>query len=472
MIITYYIKKEVMNMHNIYVKDILEKFSGELLIGNENLVLENFSKDTRTIKEDDIYLGIKGDVFDGNKFFEEALRKGASCCILDNIDSQIDLTKYKNKTIIKVPDTIKCLQKLAQYKRSLYNIPVIAITGSVGKTSTKDIIYEVVNKKYKALRTEANLNNHIGLPLTILKLKDHEALVVEMGMNHFKEISLLTAIANPTIAVITNIGTAHIGNLGSRENILKAKLEITESLTKDNTLIINNDNDLLHKVLPTLERKYKLVTIGIDNKSTYNATNIEDNIFSSNFTVDNNNLTINVGSKAFIYNSLVAYAVGKELNIPNHDISTAISKFKLSPHRLEKKVTKSGIILIDDTYNANLDSMTNALTILSKVNNKRRVAILADILELGNYSEEIHRNIGKTINQNTLDILITIGNDSNYIKEEALNNNFHIDNIYSYQNYKQALEKLPTILTSNDIVLLKGSHGMHLTKIVDNLIQK
>ena len=456
-------------MHNVYVKDIIEKCNGELLIGDKDLILENFSKDTRTIKENDAYIGIKGESFDGNKFYEDALNKGASCCILDNIDSTLDLTKYKDKTIIKVPNTIECIQTLANYKRSLYNIPVIAITGSVGKTSTKDIIYKVVSQKYKTLKTEANENNHIGLPLTILKLKDHEALVVEMGMNHFKEISVLTNIAKPTIAVITNIGTAHIGNLGSRENILKAKLEITEPLTKENTLVINNDNDLLHKASTTLKEKYNLITIGIDNPSTYNATNIKDNIFSSNFNINDNNITINVGSKAFIYNSLVAYAIGKTLNIKDSDIISAISNFKLSSHRLERKLTKTGITLIDDTYNANLDSMVNALSILSQVKDKRRVAILADILELGDYSEEIHRNIGKTINPNTLDILITIGPNSNYIKEESLNNNFNKNNIYSFNDYQETLEKLPSILTPDDIVLLKGSHGMQLTKIVDEL---
>ena len=148
-------------MPNIYVKDIIEKCNGELLIGNENLILNNFSKDTRTINKGDIYIGIKGEVFDGNNFYKEALKKGASCCILDNIPSDLDLSEYKDKTIIKVKDTIECIQKLAEYKRSMYNIPVIAVTGSVGKTSTKDIIYEVVRTKYKTLKTEGNQNNHI-----------------------------------------------------------------------------------------------------------------------------------------------------------------------------------------------------------------------------------------------------------------------------------------------------------------------
>lgn len=290
-----------------------------------------------------------------------------------------------------------------------------------------------------------------------------------MGMNHFKEISLLTNIAKPTIAVITNIGTAHIGNLGSRENILKAKLEITESLTKNNIIIINNDNDLLNKESESLKNKYKLITVGINKQSNYMATNIKDDVFSSSFKINNDNITINIGSTAFIYNSLIAYAIGKTLNISSNDIIKAISKFKLSPHRLERKVTNNGITLIDDTYNANQDSMINALSILSQVKDKRRVAILAGILELGDYSEEIHRNIGKTITKSNLDILITIGSNSNYIKEEAINNNFDKTNIYSFTNYKEALSHLPSILTKEDLVLLKGSNGMKLTKIVDAL---
>lgn len=457
-------------MHNLFVSDILEKCNGKLIIGNKDLPLINFSKDTRNINKNDVYIGIKGEIFDGNLFIEEALSKGASCCIVEHLD-KIDLTKYQDKTIVQVKDSIACLQTLAKYKRSLYNIPVIAITGSVGKTSTKDLVYEVVNKKYKTLKPTGNLNNHIGLPLTILGLKDHEALVVEMGMNHLKEISLLTNIAKPTIAIITNIGTAHIGNLGSRENILKAKLEITETLDNNSTLIINNDNDLLHKEEEKLNKKYNLITIGIDNKSTYNANNIEDNIFSSNFNINKDKIAINVGSSAFIYNALVAYAVGKILNIESNNIINAISNFRLSPHRLERKISKSGLTIIDDTYNANQDSMINALSLLSKVKNKRKIAILADILELGNYTQEIHENIGKTITSNSLDILITVGNDVQYITKKAKENNFKSDNIFHFKDYKECIQKVPSILSSNDIILLKGSHGMNLIKVVESLIK-
>ena len=212
-------------MNDIKIKDIVRLSNGKLINGNAELICNEFSKDTRTIKKGDIYIGIKGETFDGNKFWKQALENGAEAVIVENIQiTDEDKKIYKEKTIVEVPNTLEMLYSIARYKRDMYDIPVIAITGSVGKTSTKDIIASVVSQKYKTLKTEGNNNNNIGLPLTILKLKDHEAMVIEMGMNHFGEISLLTSIAKPTLAVITNIGTSHIGILGSRENILKAKL--------------------------------------------------------------------------------------------------------------------------------------------------------------------------------------------------------------------------------------------------------
>ena len=220
-------------MENLKVCEIVKACNGELLTECNDFEVEYFSKDTRTIMEKDMYVGIKGANFDGNEFFEDALRKGACGCIIEkDIDDNIK-SKYKDKAIIKVENSLKAIQSLAKYKRDLYNIPVVAVTGSVGKTSTKDIIASVLSEKYEVLKTEGNQNNDIGLPFTILKLKKHTAAVIEMGMNHFGEISLLSSIAKPTIAVITNIGTSHIGNLGSRENILKAKLEILEGMKEN-----------------------------------------------------------------------------------------------------------------------------------------------------------------------------------------------------------------------------------------------
>ena len=441
----------------IYVRDIIDVCNGELFCGDINLECIHFCKDSREINKGDVYVGIKGETFNGNNFYKDAFDNGASVCILDN-DTDID-DKYKNKTIVLVDDTIKCLQKLAKHKRSLYNIPVIAITGSVGKTSVKDIIYSVVSSKYNTLCTKGNMNNHIGVPMTILELRDHEALILEMGMNHAGELHVLSNIANPTVSVITNIGTAHIGNLGSRENILKAKLEILDGVNHD-TLVINNDNDLLRTV------KYdNLITIGIDNDSDYMAREIQDNIFSSSFYVNQEYVSMPVGSKAFVYNALFAYAVGMKLGISSDEIKGALKKFKLTPHRLEL-IDTGKIKIIDDTYNASLDSVKNSLELLSKVDN-RKVFIFADILELDEYGESIHKEIGDYVIQNNIDVLITVGDLSKYTSEVV--KNYDIKCHY-FKNNDELLENIYEILEDMDMVLIKGSHGMKLVDVVQYLM--
>ena len=211
------------------VKEIVEIIKGKLVKGDLEAEVGNFSKDTRTIMVGETYIGIKGENFDGNILWKEAFDKGATTVILQGIEfSKLELEKIQNKNIILVEDTIEALSDIAIHKRNLYgkDFPLIGVTGSVGKTSTKDIIANVISQKYKTLKTDGNKNNNIGLPFTMFNLNEHEAAVIEMGMNHFGEMSKLTKIAQPKIAVMTNIGTSHIGNLGSRENILKAKLEI------------------------------------------------------------------------------------------------------------------------------------------------------------------------------------------------------------------------------------------------------
>ena len=270
-----------------------------------------------------------------------------------NIDSD-KLKKYSNKILIKVNDTVKSLQEIAKYKRSMYNIPVIGVTGSVGKTSTKDIIASVMSKKYNTLKTIGNYNNHIGVPLTILSLKNETSAVIEMGMNHLGEISKLTKIARPTMSVITNIGTSHIGELGSRENILKAKLEILEGMEENAPIIINNDNDMLHQWYLDNKSNKNIITYGIENKSDIMAKNISTNSNGSKFTVDINNkkyeVEINIGGKHFITNSLCAICVGMQNNIEIEKIIEGIKEFELTARRMETKKGINSSTIINDSY--------------------------------------------------------------------------------------------------------------------------
>ena len=457
-------------MDNITVRDIIKICNAKLFCGDENIKCTNFEKDTRLIKNGDVFVGIKGENFDGNSMYKRALEQGADVCIISGVNP----SKIKNKTILKVEDSIKALQQIAEYKRNLYNIPVIAVTGSVGKTSTKDIIASVMAKKFKILKTQGNMNNHIGLPLTILKLKDHEALVTEMGMNHFGEISILTNIAHPTMCVISNIGTSHIGNLGSRENILKAKLEILEGTKENSPIIINNDNDLLYKWGKTAKTMHKIITYGIDYKSDMNATDIKSfedkSVFNIEFKGKKHEVTVPVGGKHFIYNALSAICVGIENNIEMEKIIEGIEEFELTKKRMEViKSKQNGATIINDTYNASYDSVRAALEYLSNVENKRKVAILGDMLELGEFSKEMHTKVGEEVIKNKIDILITVGVEAKNIADEAKKSKNNIK-IYKCASNEEAIDIAKKELKKDDLVLVKASNGMHFDKIVENII--
>lgn len=459
-------------MIEITARDVVNVCNAKLLSGNINTVITTFSKDTRTLLPGDMYIGIKGDSFDGNLFCEKALESGAMGCIIDSdIDTNL-LLKFNSKVILQVKDSISALQKIANFKRKLYDIPVIAITGSVGKTSTKDIVASVVSKKYKVLKTEGNLNNQIGLPLTLLKLKEHTAIVVEMGMGNSGEISNLSKTAEPTLAVITNIGTSHIGNLGSRENILKAKLEILDGLDSNGNLIINNDNDLLHKYYE--ENKCdKILTYGINESSHINANNIicNKNDSSYKFMINNTEYSVKVpvGGKHFIYNSMAAILVGLQLNIPIEDIISGIESFTLTKSRMEINTTKNNITIINDAYNSSYDSTKAALEYLNTYSSQRKIAVLGDMLELGEFSKDLHERVANEVVKNNIDILVTIGKEAKYIYNKCINLGFNCNNAFCFDDNSSAIQKLNSILKCDDIVLLKASHGMNFIEIFNSL---
>ena len=443
-----------------------------LYIFNEIKVFINkVTIDTRKISNNDCYIGIKGDKNDGNLLYMEAFNKGASIAILENFTITDEINDYlvkNNKSIIVVGNTKKTLGELAKYKRSMFFSPVVAITGSAGKTSTKDMIYSVLKEKYKAHKTIGNQNNHIGLPLTILSLEeDNEVLVLEMGMNHLGEISYLTNIAKPDVAVITNVGTAHIGNLGSRENILKAKLEILEGLNPNGVIIINNDNDLLHEWFLNNKDKYNIITIGINNNSDYMASILETNEFSSSFTCNNFTYKVPVGGEHFIYNALASIAVGEYFKETNEEISKGILNFELSSNRMSI-INNNDITIIDDSYNANYDSMRYAIKYLGSLTG-RNIAVLGTMRELGDYTKSLHKKIGKVVSDEDINILITVGEDSDYINDGAIEEGFNKDNSYHFTNNIDAINFINEIKCKDDNILVKASNSLNFKEIVEKI---
>lgn len=454
-------------MKNLTVEDILKVTKGELIIGNEKLECENFSRDTRNIQKGDTYVAIKGENFDGNIFWKDAFKSGADCVIVQDIEfSNEELKEFDNKTIIKVADTMQALYEIASYKRKINNIPVVAITGSVGKTSTKDMIYAVVSTQYKTLKTLGNYNNHIGLPLTILRHQNEDVMVLEMGMNHLGEIHHLTHIAKPDIACITNVGTAHIGELGSRENILKAKMEIVDGLSKDGTLIINDNNDLLH----TVACDYcDVVRVGYNDDCQLKAHHLQLLLEESYFDLDYQGKTyhvhVPVSGEHFVVNALIAIAVGLSLDIPIEKCIAGIDRFELTKNRMDIIELNQGMKVIDGTYNANLDSMKSSLDVLAQYP-ERKIAVLADMLELGEYEQAFHEEVGDYVAQKHIDVLLTVGQASRHIMLKAKEKGIEA---YHFENNQQLKQKLEQMIQKNDVILVKGSHGMHLHEIVEYL---
>ena len=462
-------------MSNMIIKDIIKATNGELIIGKEEQEFKKICRDTRLIDKGDIYVGIKGENFDGNTLWKKAFENGASAVIVQDVDfSKEDLEEYSDKNIIKVDNTIEAISDIARYKRELYgkDFPVIGVTGSVGKTSTKDIISNVVAQKYKTLKTQGNSNNSIGLPFTIFNLADHEAAVIEMGMNHFGEIEKLTKIAEPTISVITNVGTSHIGNLGSREGILKAKLEILEGMDKK-ILVINNDNDLLNKWYLENKENIEIHTFGIKNKSEFNAQNIKLEENKSKFTVENKNekidIDVPVAGEHFILNALCGLTVGKLLNLSNDEIKNGIKDFKLTAKRMEINHLKNNVTIINDSYNASYESMKASILNLKSMHATRRIAVLGDMFELGSFSEKLHRDVGTEIYKNKIDKLYLIGNYAKFIGEEAKKEGYKEEDILYFENREELFNNLKKQLKNGDVILIKASNGMKLFELAEKL---
>lgn len=417
---------------------------------------------------------MQGEKVNGSIFFEKAFENGAKAVIVQGIEIENKiLEKYKDKVIIKVEDTLEMLQGIARFKRTLYQIPIIGVTGSVGKTSTKDILASVMSQKYNTLKTEGNYNNHIGLPLTILRLRNQEAAVVEMGMNHLGEIRKLTNIAKPTISVITNVGTAHIGFLGSRENILKAKLEILEGMENDGVVVINNDNDMLHNWYLENKENYNIMTYGIENKSDIMAKNIVTNAEGSSFTVEVRGkeckVQIKIGGNHFILNALCAICVGLKSDISMEQIIKGIKEFRLTKNRMEILRGINNSKIINDCYNAGYDSMKAAIEYLMELSGGRKIAVLGDILELGDFGEEIHKKVGEEVYKNNPDILIIVGELAKFIEARAVEQGYDKNRMFSCETNDEAIKILKNIIKENDYILIKASNSMKFNEITNSI---
>ena len=463
-------------MKKLFLKDVLEKINGKTICGDADSEITDVSIDTRTLKKGDTYFALQGENVDGTIFCKDAIKKGAKICFLQkNIFSDDELNQFgANATIVLVKNVEDALVEVAKIKRNLYDIPVVAITGSVGKTSTKDVIYSVMAKKFNVHKTQGNQNNRLGVPLTIMSLKDHDALVIELGMNHFGELSELTNIVKPTMCVITNIGSSHIGNLGSREGILKAKLEILEGLSKNGKVIINNDNDLLHK-WNLQDKDYTKVTFGIKEKSDFMARNIKMKEFGNEFTLtlDNQDFIYktNKAGEPFVLNALSAIAVGTEYGIEPEKMQDAIANGEIAKNRMDIE-KKNGILVVKDYYNASFESIKPSLEYIAALDGGKKIAVLGDIKEVGDYSKQIHVKVGREVVKNNIDILITVGIDARYIAESALKHGMSEKNVFIYNNNLQAIKKLKEIVEKDDKVLIKASNSMNFKEIYDGMFRK
>lgn len=460
-------------MKKLCVNDILERVNGTVLCGLCDAEFAGACIDSRIVQSDEAYFALKGERTDGTLYCCDAIKNGAKVCFVEsNIFSDEELNNLaQSATIVLVPNVEDALVEIAKVKRSLYDIPVVAITGSVGKTSTKDVIAEVMAQKFNVQKTQGNKNNRLGVPLTIMSLRDHDALVIEMGMNHLGEIHELTNIAKPSLSVISNIGTSHIGNLGSRENILKAKLEILDGMT-NKKVIINNDNDMLHKWNLEDENTEK-ITFGIHEKSIYMASKVKMTEESNEFSVELNSteykFTTQKPGEVFILNALSAIAVGMEYGVPIDKIQRAIANAEITKNRLDiEKV--NDVLLIKDYYNASFESIKPSLEYLANLDRGRKIAVLGDIKEVGSFSKEIHEKVGREVAKNKIDKLITVGEEAKNIVKKAKNEGMSNEDMCSCDSNEQAIEVLKGMLLKGDTVLLKASNSMKFGEIYDEIV--
>lgn len=454
-------------MEKIGISSIKSAVNGTILVSGETKEFSNVVIDSRKVSKGDIFFAIKGENFDGHDFVQSVIDAGAGLVI---VHRQMELvTDNRDVTIVLVEDTKRALLDLSAYYISTLNIKVIGVTGSTGKTSTKDLIAAALSERFKVFKTEGNFNNDIGMPLMIFKLdKTYDAAVLEMGMSNLGEIETLTKVAKPEVAVITNVGTSHMENLKTRENILKAKLEIASEFKEDNLLIINGDNDMLHDYQSNL---YKVEKIGIEDDYNFRGCRIIINKDSIEFNVSENGQVIEepikvpVPGKHNVLNSLLAIAVARNYGLSYEEIRRGIVNLKATSMRLDV-VYADGFTIINDAYNASPDSMKAALDVITSYEG-RKIAVLGTMKELGEASKEAHREVGQYAKAKGIEKLFTLGEFNKEFEE-----GFGEAGCDCFTSIEDLIDTLKKEVTIGDVVLVKASRSMKFENIVKELQKK
>ena len=430
-----------------------------------DIEISGISTDTRTIEKNSLFIALKGERFDGHDFAAKAMEMGAAAVVTERA--------VEGARCVIVDSTAQALLDIAGYYRSRFDIPVVGVTGSVGKTTTKDMIALVVSQKYNTLKTQGNLNNEIGMPKTLFGLdRTHTAAVIEMGMSHQGEISRMSMCCQPDVCVITNIGVSHIENLGSQANILKAKMEILDGAKYDAPLILCRDDKLLAKAEVYSDRKVYYYSVSKKDCDVY-STGITTADGGINFTINYGGeklaARINCLGEHNVKNALAAFCVGIALDIPTEDIIKGIGLFK--PEGMRQNVREhKGVTFILDCYNAAPDSMKASLSVLAQTEAKgKRYCVLGDMLELGKNSAKYHKQVGEYVLSSKADEILCFGENSVHYIEGACDKGFAAENARHFDSREELAAYLKGKLNAGDAVLIKGSRGMKLEEVFNIL---
>ncbi len=465
-------------LHVFTAGEIAAAVAGTLL-GDGETKFTAVVTDTRKIVPGALFVALKGEKFDGADYARQAVEQGAAAVLVRNGCPE---EKFDGlPVVIKVEDTLIAYQAIAKAYRRYFAGPVLAVTGSNGKTSTKDLTACVLSSALNTLKTEANFNNEIGLPLTLLQLDaDHDAAVVEMGMRGLGQIEQLAAVAEPVIGIVTNVGETHMELLGSLENIAKAKGELIEALPENGTAILNGDNVFVAAMNEKVKPGVKIITYGIENETTVRA--LPESIksegfltkFSAVFAGDEKVYPVELplAGRHNIYNALAALAAGYALHLDPAEMIDALKDFKATGQRfecLEKTIKWVGTLkIINDAYNASPMSMEAALdTLAETAKDSRRIAVLGDMLELGDISVAAHKKVGQKAVETGVDYIITRGEMGYFVAVGAVMAGLEADKVFRAPDHQAAAAKLKEICQDGDTILFKGSHGMQMDKIID-----